>query len=110
MARTEDAGLPQPQEGGRTGAAQGSLLAKSPTLQAGLAQARREGIVVQWGSAGEGTYFAKRRSWRAAWPQHICHDLWSQAIGGFDDRWHHRDPDGHRSLLRARYLTRYRRE
>ena len=67
MERTEDAGLPQPQEGGRPGAARrpasplddpslAPLLAKSPTLQAGLAQARREGIVVQWGTAGEGTY------------------------------------------------------
>lgn len=67
MERTEDAGLPQPQEGDRPGAARrpasplddpslAPLLAKSPTLQAGLAQARREGIVVQWGSAGEGTY------------------------------------------------------
>ncbi|WP_329752962.1 XVIPCD domain-containing protein [Stenotrophomonas maltophilia] len=67
MERTEDAGLPQPQEGGRRGAARrpasplddpslAPLLAKSPTLQAGLAQARREGIVVQWGTAGEGTY------------------------------------------------------
>ena len=67
MERTEDAGLPQPQEGGRPGAARrpasplddpslAPLLAKSPTLPAGLAQARREGIVVQWGTAGEGTY------------------------------------------------------
>ncbi|OBU72187.1 hypothetical protein A7X63_07660 [Stenotrophomonas maltophilia] len=59
--------MPQPQEGGRPGAARrpasplddpslAPLLAKSPTLQAGLAQARREGIVVQWGTAGEGTY------------------------------------------------------
>lgn len=67
MERTEESGLPQPQEGGRPGATRrpasplddpslAPLLAKSPTLQAGLTQARREGIVIQWGAAGEGTY------------------------------------------------------
>lgn len=67
MERTEDVGLPQQQEDGRPGGARrpasplvdsslAPLLAKSPTLQAGLSQARRDGIVIEWGPAGEGTY------------------------------------------------------
>lgn len=67
MERTEDVGLPQQQEDDRPGGARrpasplvdsslAPLLAKSPTLQAGLSQARRDGIVIEWGPAGEGTY------------------------------------------------------
>lgn len=67
MERTEDAGLPQQQEGGRPGAARrpaspladpsfAPILAKSTTLQAGLAQAGRDGLDVVWGQAGGGTY------------------------------------------------------
>jgi len=32
------------------------LLAKSPTLRAGLAQAERDDLDVVWGQAGRGTY------------------------------------------------------
>jgi len=67
MERTEDVRLPQQQEDGRPGGARrpasplvdsslAPLLAKSPALQAGLSQARRDGIVIEWGPAGEGTY------------------------------------------------------
>jgi len=67
MERTEAFGLPQQQEDGRPGDARrpalplvdsslAPLLAKSPTLQAGLSQARRDGIVIEWGPAGRGTY------------------------------------------------------
>lgn len=67
MERTEDVGLPQQQEDSRPGGARrpasplvdsslAPLLAKSPTLQAGLSQARRDGIVIEWGPAGRGTY------------------------------------------------------
>lgn len=62
MERTEEFGLPLPQDGGRPGAARrpasplddpslAPLLAKSPTLQAGLTQAKREGIVIQLGGS-----------------------------------------------------------
>lgn len=67
MERTEEVGLPQQQEGGRPGAARRPtspladpsftpILAKSTTLQAGLAQAGRDGLDVVWGQAGGGTY------------------------------------------------------
>lgn len=67
MERSEEAGLPQQQEGGRPGAARRPaspladpsftpILAKSTTLQAGLAQAGRDGLDVVWGQAGGGTY------------------------------------------------------
>lgn len=67
MERSEEAGLPQQQEGGRPGAAPRPaspladpsftpILAKSTTLQAGLAQAGRDGLDVVWGQAGGGTY------------------------------------------------------
>jgi hypothetical protein len=62
MERTEDVGLPQQQEDDRPGGARrpasplvdsslAPLLAKSPTLQAGLSQARRDGIVIEWGAS-----------------------------------------------------------
>ncbi len=67
MERTEEAGLPQQQEGGRPEVASRRaspladpsftpILAKSTTLQAGLAQADRDGLDVVWGQAGGGTY------------------------------------------------------
>lgn len=69
MERTEESALPQQQEGGRPVAARRPaspladpslvpLLAKSPTLQAALSQARRDGIVIEWGPAGGGTSLA----------------------------------------------------
>jgi len=67
MERTEEAGLPQQQEGGCPEVASRPaspladpsftpILAKSTTLQAGLAQADRDGLDVVWGQAGGGTY------------------------------------------------------
>ncbi len=71
MERTEEVGLPQSQEGGRPGAARrpaspsadpslAPLLAKSPTLRAGLAQAERDDLDNVWGQAGMGTYLVPR--------------------------------------------------
>lgn len=71
MERTEEVGLPQSQEGGRPGAARrpaspsadpslAPLLAKSPTLRAGLAQAERDDLDNVWGQAGLGTYLVPR--------------------------------------------------
>ncbi|MEN5355351.1 XVIPCD domain-containing protein [Stenotrophomonas sepilia] len=67
MERTEDSVLPQPQGGPRPGPVRrpdspladpslAPLLAKSPTLRAGLAQAERDDLEVVWGQAGRGTY------------------------------------------------------
>lgn len=71
MERTEESALPQQPEAGRPGAARrpaspladpslAPLLAKSPTLRAGLAQAERDDLDVVWGQAGRGTYLAPR--------------------------------------------------
>ncbi|WP_340570922.1 hypothetical protein [Stenotrophomonas sp. G106K1] len=67
MERTEDFALPQQREASRPGAARrpasplvdpslAPLLAKSPTLRAGLAQADRDNLGVEWGRVGDGTY------------------------------------------------------
>lgn len=67
MERNEELALSQPQEGGRPGATRrpasplaepslAPLLAESPTLRAGLAQADRDNLGVEWGRAGGGTY------------------------------------------------------
>lgn len=67
MERTEEFALSQPQESGRPGATRrpasplvdpslAPLLAKSPTLRAGLAQADHDNLGVEWGPAGGGTY------------------------------------------------------
>ena len=69
MERTEESALPQQQEDGRPVASSRPaspladpslvpLLAKSPTLQAALSQARRDSIVIEWGPAGGGTSLA----------------------------------------------------
>jgi len=71
MERSEEVGLPQSQEGERPGAARrpaspsadptlAPLLAKSPTLRAGLAQAERDDLDNVWGQAGRGTYLVPR--------------------------------------------------
>lgn len=60
MERNEELALSQPQEGGRPGTTRrpasplvdpslAPLLAKSPTLRAGLAQADRDNLAVEWG-------------------------------------------------------------
>lgn len=67
MERNEELALSQPQEGGRPGTTRrpaspladpslAPLLAKSPTLRAGLAQADRDNLGVEWGRVGDGTY------------------------------------------------------